>query len=116
MTYTDEQIARVCHEANRALQAIHDDPAPSNWWDVESPDIQASVIDGVRKARQGRTPRELHDDWCAYKRAEGWRYGLVKDAVEKTHPCLVPYDDLPPGQRVKDNVFLAIVERMILTG
>jgi hypothetical protein len=36
-------------------------------------------------------------------------YGEVKDAVAKTHPCMVPYDDLPEFQRKKDALFLAIV-------
>jgi hypothetical protein len=32
----------------------------------------------------------------------------VKDPEAKTHPCLVPYDDLPEYQQLKDRVFLAI--------
>lgn len=40
--------------------------------------------------------------WVSYKAADGWRYGPFKDPVAKTHPCMVPYDKLPPEQRVKD--------------
>lgn len=32
MTYTDEDVARVVHEANRALQEIHGDECPSPPW------------------------------------------------------------------------------------
>ncbi|MFD0468599.1 RyR domain-containing protein [Nonomuraea thailandensis] len=51
----------------------------------------------------------MHEAWCEHKRAEGWTYGPDKDPDAKTHPCLVPYDQLPVEQRVKDAVFHAIV-------
>jgi len=34
---------------------------------------------------------------------------MAKDAVAKTHPCLVDYDDLPPAQQAKDALFAAVV-------
>ena len=37
--------------------------------------------------------------------ADGWVYGIVKDPESKTHPCLVPYQDLPAEQRIKDSLF-----------
>ena len=109
MTYCDNDIARVCHEANRALQTIQGDPVVSPTWD-EAPDWQrASAVDGVAKALAGATPEQLHESWCAFKAADGWRFGSVKDAGRKTHPCLVAYDQLPADQRVKDRIFAAIV-------
>lgn len=112
MRYTDEQIARVIHEANSALQVIQGDPAPSQPWDCEDDDIKAVTIKGVANVRRGMTPRMLHDAWCHEKRAQGWTHGPEKDAALKTHPCLVPYWDLPPEQRTKNYVFVAIVEAM----
>lgn len=35
-----------------------------------------------------------HRRWNAYMRSEGYRYGAVRDNENKTHPCLVPYDEL----------------------
>ena len=35
MIYSDEQIARIVHEANCALQTIQGDEAPSRPWDSE---------------------------------------------------------------------------------
>ncbi|NKT05172.1 hypothetical protein GS485_11085 [Rhodococcus hoagii] len=102
-------IARVCHEANRAIQIVTGDPAVSPSWD-DAPDWQRdSAIEGVEKALNGATPKQLHESWCEFKRADGWVYGDVKDEVAKTHPCLVPYWDLPEIQRKKDAVFGAIV-------
>lgn len=112
--YTDEQVARVCHEANKALQYIHGDPAPSQPWNCEPYELRKSVIEGVRKARQGCTPRELHETWVEYKRDHGWIYGPEKDPDRKTHPCLVPYDELPQEQRDKDQLFLLIVTALTI--
>lgn len=107
--YTDEQVARVCHEANRALQYAHGDALPSQPWDAEDPHIKASAIEGVRNARNGQTPRQLHDSWMQFKLTEGWRYGPEKDWAAKTHPCLMPYEDLPQRERDKDALFQLIV-------
>lgn len=104
-----EQIARVCHEANRALQinageteiSPHFDEAPG--WQIDSAKV------GVGRALLGTTPEDLHDEWTKYKRHEGWTYGTLKDSVALTHPCLVAYADLPESQKIKDHVFSAIV-------
>lgn len=92
---TTADIARVCHDANRAPQLATGDPAPSPPWD-DAPQWQRdSAIDGVRQARAGATPEELHQAWCDFKTRDGWTYGPVKDAETKTHPCPVPYAELP---------------------
>lgn len=108
---TAEQIARVCHEANRGYQAaVPTEGIPvAPAWDEFPEDQRRGVISGVELALGGATPEGLHQNWCAEKRAEGWAYGEAKDAEAKTHPCLVDYSDLPPEQRLKDSIFLAIV-------
>lgn len=102
-------IAQVCHAANRELQILQGDPAPSPAWD-DAPEWQrVSAVQGVSAALEGVTAEELHERWCSWKREAGWVYGPVKDATAKTHPCLVPYADLDEGQQTKDHVFAAIV-------
>lgn len=110
--YSDEQVARVCHEANKALQYIHDDPAPSQPWDCELPEVRQSVIEGVRLARDGCTPERHHQAWMDYRLARGWTYGPEKDPAARTHPCLVPWERLPLAERDKNRVFLAIVQAL----
>lgn len=112
MVYSDEDIARVVHAANAELQAIQGDPVPSQPWDAESQELQDNVVLGVRNARDGYTPAEHHQAWVDDKLAHGWRYGPAKDPQAKTHPCLVPFDDLPRDQRVKNVLFIAIVRAM----
>lgn len=109
MTYTPEQVARVCHEANRALQAVNGEPDVSPSWD-EAPEWQReSAVSGVSAALDGATPEQQHESWCKDKTAAGWVYGEVKDGNAKTHPCLVAYADLPAGQQAKDDLFLGVV-------
>lgn len=104
-----DTIARVCHDANRALQLATGDSAPSPPWEEAPAWQRESAIDGVRQALEGATPEELHAAWCEYKLQTGWVYGTVKDAEAKTHPCLVPYEKLPEPQRAKDSLFHSIV-------
>ena len=41
--------------------------------------------------------------------AEGWVWGPVKDFDKKTHPCLIPYSELPLEQQRKDAIFQGVV-------
>ena len=102
-------IARVCHEANRVVQLIAKDPAPSPAWDSAPEWQRESAVEGVREAQAGATPEQLHESWCAFKAKAGWVYGETKDSDAKTHPCLVAYADLPLDQRQKDSVFHSLV-------
>ena len=43
-----------------------------------------------------------HDHWAAQRLAEGWTYGEQRDDAAKTHPCLIPYKDLPESEKQYD--------------
>lgn len=110
---TNEQIAKVCHEANRAYcQGIGDMSQPA--WE-DAPDWQkSSAINGVENARKPETkPSDSHEAWLAEKAANGWKYGPVKDPEKKEHPCFVPHADLPPEQKAKDVLFLAVARALL---
>lgn len=108
MILDNVDIARVAHEANRALQGILGEEQNPPWDECDS-DLKASGVDGVVAAREGKSPEELHDNWCEFKIAQGWTYGDVKDPEAKTHPCLTDYEALPLEQRLKDHLFRAVV-------
>lgn len=46
--------------------------------------------------------QNVHAVWAAGRVADGWTYGEVRDDVRKTHPCLVPYDQLPESEKEYD--------------
>jgi hypothetical protein len=105
-----ENIARVCHEANRALCLTQGDLSQPEW--DAAPDWQKqSAVEGVKfhLANPHADGRQSHDKLLESKLRAGWRFGEVKDAEAKTHPCCLPYDCLPPGQRLKDDLFIAVV-------
>lgn len=43
-----------------------------------------------------------HEVWSAQRMSEGWQWGETMDQDAKTHPDLVPYDELPEGEKVYD--------------
>jgi ryanodine receptor 2 len=43
-----------------------------------------------------------HDVWSLQRLNEGWTLGPVRDDANKTHPCLVPYADLPESEKDYD--------------
>ena len=107
-------IAKACHEANKAYcESIGDNSQPS--WE-DAPNWQTeSAIKGVEFAiaNPNATPADMHQSWTDQKVSEGWVYGEVKDAEAKTHPCLVPYNELPEQQREKDSIFQRTVKSFL---
>lgn len=104
-------IAHVCHEANRAYCKQAGDTSHKSWADTPR-HIQMSVVAGVEKALEDplADPFTMHEAWKEAKLKDGWVWGPVKDYGLKTHPNLVPYDELPKHERFKDSLFLAIVD------
>jgi hypothetical protein len=105
-----DSVARVAHETNRAYSLSLGDTSHSSW--DEAPGwLKDSIRLGVERVLEGKDARQIHESWLAVKVAAGWKYGPVKDAEKKEHPCFRPYDSLPPEQQAKDHLFVATVER-----
>jgi hypothetical protein len=108
-----QEIARVCHEANRAYcMCIGDDSQPL-WGDAPGWQKE-SAVNGVlfHWENPNSLPCDSHAEWLREKVAAGWKHGPVKDARLREHPCCVPYDQLPEEQRTKDALFIAIVQAL----
>ena len=73
-----------------------------------------SAINGVKFHQENPDagPSHSHENWLKEKEADGWVYGSVKDETHKMHPCMVPYDELPGEQKLKDTLFIAVVRAL----
>ena len=104
-----ERIARIMHEVNRNFCAFNGDNSQKPWNEAEVWQKEASrsmaqkLIDNPNLSDSA-----THDEWMADKEKAGWVYGPVKDAEKKTHPCLVPFDELPADQKMKDVLVKAV--------
>lgn len=108
-------IARVCHEVNRAYCHALGDPTQCAWKDA--PDWQKqSAVNGVafHLANPDAGPEGSHDNWVNDKVKAGWIYGPERLPEEKEHPCIMEFEMLPKEQQAKDYIFAQIVHSMKL--
>jgi len=107
------QIAEMCHEVNRLWCAQNGDQTQAPWilaplWQRESALAQVEFHIASPDAPDSAT----HESWLAEKIEAGWTYGDIKDPVKKTHPCLLPYHELPEFEQKKDALFSAVVRAL----
>lgn len=98
----NEFIARIRHICWVGYQIAAEQP-----YTAEPTEEQIkSLLDGVDFALENpnRTPAENHDNWMKHKLEQGWKYGEVKDVRKKTHPDLVPFEELPDIEKRKDTM------------
>jgi hypothetical protein len=109
-----ERRAKFVYEGAR-LQAIAVDApiVPEPWDEREKPfrDQFLDVIEMMCHPTDRKTsPEELHDDWVKAYEDMGWKYGPERDPEAKTHPDMVPFDELEQREQDKDAVFIALCE------
>lgn len=98
------------HEANKEIQQQTGEYIPP----LDN-HLTQSILDGVYFVLDNPncTPEQQHNNWCYFKRQDGWVYGPHKDFERKEHPCLVPYNELPEIQQRKDSVFRQTLDKFI---
>jgi hypothetical protein len=105
-----EKIAQVAHEVNKAYcEAIGDNSQPS--WENAPHWQKESAINGVNfhLSTPDAGPDASHNSWMKEKVDTGWVYGEEKNPEAKTHPCIVPFEELSLSQQVKDHLFRQVV-------
>jgi RyR domain len=109
-----EEIAKVCHETNRAYCLSQGDASQMPW--EQAPEWQKeSCIKGVlfHLEHPNSKPSDSHESWLKEKLSTGWKYGPAKDPDKKEHPCCVPFEQLPKDQQAKDFLFITIVRQLV---
>lgn len=72
---------------------------------VQQMDLGGDLLD--------RLARAAHEVYCAGKERDGWRYGPTKSEANKTHPLLIPYDDLPEIYKESNRVTVRTIPRKL---
>ena len=69
-------------------------PQPIDTTGVELDERLTALIEQMSK--------NVHEVWAQNRINQGWQYGPRRDDVLKTHPSLVPYEDLPEEEKQYD--------------
>ena len=46
--------------------------------------------------------KNTHEVWSENRLKDGWVYGEKRDDIQKHHPCLIPYEELPESEKEYD--------------
>lgn len=69
-------------------------PDPQNTEDIELSEELTQLTEEMA--------RNVHEVWSAGRIKDGWTYGENRNDSLKTHPCLVPYEELSESEREYD--------------
>lgn len=113
---TGDLLERQCifiYEGARLQAAAVNAPVIPEPWSTREESFKAQmrpVIAMMMSENRKNSPEELHNDWWQAYIDMGWTYGPVRDREAKTHPDMVPYNDLGREEKDKDAVFVALCE------
>lgn len=108
---TIEQIAEVVHNIQKVFCESIGEIIPA--W-ADAPHMQATTLQGVIDLIENPTAIGgfSHEQWMKHKIAQGYVWGEVRDHEKKTHPSLVPFNELPHNEQVKDHLFVETVRSL----
>ena len=69
-------------------------PQPIDTTGVELPEELEQLVEQMSK--------NVHEVWSETRIHQGWTYGEQRNDELKTHPCLVPYEELPEEEKEYD--------------
>jgi ryanodine receptor 2 len=58
--------------------------------------------------------KNTHENWANERIKQGWRYGSQRNDINKEHPCLVAYEQLPESEKDHDRTIVKELLRTIL--
>ena len=58
--------------------------------------------------------KNTHEVWAAGRLRDGWTYGERRDDEAKTHPCLVPYEELSDEEKAYDRATSMETLRLVI--
>jgi hypothetical protein len=113
LTTLTERRAKFVYDAARLAAEAAEAPVIPELWDNYGTAFKLqflTVIEQQTGRKRKTSPKKLHDDWVEAYKKMGWVYGPFRDPDRKTHPDMVPYEELGQRERDKDAVFAALCE------
>jgi ryanodine receptor 2 len=84
-------------------------PQPIDTDDVKLPEELLPLVEKMAK--------NVHEVWAESRIDQGWTWGEERNDQRKTHPCLVPYEQLPEEEKDYDrNTALGTLKLIIKLG
>lgn len=108
-----ERRAIFVYEGARLAAVAAGAPIIPEPWSYRDVHFCAQFLDAIEMMMgpdRKTSPEQLHNDWVKAYEQMGWRYGPQRDVETKTHPDMVPYDQLGQLEQDKDSVFIALCE------
>ncbi len=85
------------------------EPKPIDTSDVALPEELLTLTEKIAE--------NVHDVFVKSRMEEGWVYGEFRDDIKKTNPTLVPYSELPEGEKEYDrNTALETLKLIVKLG
>lgn len=95
---TDHFLPKLCYNVARPLyEKILGVQVPA--WDA-FPDHQVAMRRRVKAHLRGLNHQEVHAEWVARLRSEGWTRGAKRSYIDKTHPHLADWDELKASEKL----------------
>lgn len=101
------------YEVARLQAAAVDAPIIPEPWSERTQDFKDQFklfIEKMMGDDRLSDPEALHDSWWQAYIDLGWTYGPVRSVVDKTHPDMVPFNELGREEQIKDWVFWQLCE------
>ena len=97
--YLSDEFARAWQYSKNYMVCASADnleyiPHPIDVSDVELDEELTELTEAIAE--------NAHEIWASKRRAEGWRYGPQRDEKKLLHPDMVPYGELPEGEKYYD--------------
>ena len=84
-------------------------PQPIDTSDVKLPEDLEQLVEHMSQ--------NVHEVWAETRIRQGWIYGEQRNDELKTHPCLIPYEELPEEEKEYDrNTSIGTLKLIIKLG
>ncbi len=110
---SDERRAQFVYDGARIAAIAARAPVIPDPWLEREPAFKTQFIEVIERQcgpNRSTSPEELHGGWMQAYVEMGWVYGEEYHRTNKTHPDMVPYNQLGQLEQDKDSVFIALCE------